>query len=135
MTFTGPIEDRIAIRELIESYSDAVFRRDAEAWGALWAKDGVWTLMGQEVRGRDTIVGAWKQAMSAFEIAAFFAQPGALSVEGSRARGRCWTHETLRTTDGGTRRIVGAYEDTFVKDAGVWLFASRSYAILIDQNS
>ena len=37
MPFTGPAEDRLAIRELIESYADAVIRTDAEAWGATWS--------------------------------------------------------------------------------------------------
>ena len=34
MPFTGPAEDRLAIRELLETYADAVTRCDAEAWGA-----------------------------------------------------------------------------------------------------
>ena len=39
MAFTGPLEDRIAIRELLETYADAVCRVDAEAWGSTWAED------------------------------------------------------------------------------------------------
>ena len=34
--FDGPLEDRMAIRERIEAYSDAVFRKDADAWIANW---------------------------------------------------------------------------------------------------
>lgn len=34
MPFTGPFEDRLAIRELIESYGDAVTQRDVDAWAA-----------------------------------------------------------------------------------------------------
>jgi hypothetical protein len=40
MGFSGPIEDQLAIRTLHDSYADAVFRRDAAAWGANWAEDG-----------------------------------------------------------------------------------------------
>ena len=36
MAFEGPIEDRLAIRELIENYADAVFQRDEERWAANW---------------------------------------------------------------------------------------------------
>jgi len=39
MAFTGPFEDRLAIRELVDSYGDAVARNDAQAWGANWAED------------------------------------------------------------------------------------------------
>jgi len=33
MAFTGPMEDRLAIRELHDSYGDAVFRADGDEWG------------------------------------------------------------------------------------------------------
>ena len=39
MSITGPIEDQLAIRALHDNYADAVFRRDAADWGALWADD------------------------------------------------------------------------------------------------
>jgi SnoaL-like protein len=42
MTFAGPFEDRLAIRELLDAYSDAVCSFDADAWGATWAEGGVW---------------------------------------------------------------------------------------------
>jgi len=37
MAFTGPFEDRLEIRELLETYSDAVCKVDADAWAATWA--------------------------------------------------------------------------------------------------
>ena len=33
MAFSGPIEDRLAIRELMDIYSDAVNQRDTALWG------------------------------------------------------------------------------------------------------
>ena len=56
--------DEHAICRLIDAYSDAVFRRDASDWGACWADDSVWFLMGTEVRGKAAIVGLWEQAMA-----------------------------------------------------------------------
>lgn len=41
MTFTGPFEDRLALRELLETYADAVTQRDADTWGAIWAEDAI----------------------------------------------------------------------------------------------
>ena len=43
MPFSGPVEDRLAIRELLETYADAVTRQDAEAWGSTWAEYGTMT--------------------------------------------------------------------------------------------
>ena len=38
------VSDRLAIREVIELYSDAVTRRDWETTGALFAEDAVWSI-------------------------------------------------------------------------------------------
>lgn len=36
---TGPIEDVLAIRELVETYCDAVMLKDPVKWAATWAAD------------------------------------------------------------------------------------------------
>ena len=38
MAFTGPVEDRLLIRELMGSYADVVFRWDKDVWLACWAE-------------------------------------------------------------------------------------------------
>jgi uncharacterized protein (TIGR02246 family) len=131
--FEGPLEDRLAIRERVEAYSDAVFRRDAEDWIANWSDDAVWSLPGFEVSGRESIKAAWLQAMAAFPLAAFFASPGAITVRGDRAEARVYTQEVLTLAGGGLRRIVGAYDDELVKADGRWLFSRRAYRILHDE--
>lgn len=129
MAFDGPIEDRLAIRERIETYSDAVFRRDAEAWIANWCENSVWSLPGFEVTGRAQIKAAWTQAMDAFTLAAFFATPGSIEVRGEVATARVYTQEILTDAKGGVRRIIGAYDDDLVKQGGAWLFRRRAYRI------
>ncbi|HVN02414.1 MAG TPA: nuclear transport factor 2 family protein [Caulobacteraceae bacterium] len=127
--FEGALEDRLAIRERIEAYSDAVFRHDADAWIENWNEEGVWRLPGLDVAGKAQIKAAWIQAMSAFAFAGFFATPGAIEVAGDRATARVYTQEVLVDHGGAVRRIVGAYEDELIKSDGVWLFLSRTYAI------
>jgi uncharacterized protein (TIGR02246 family) len=128
--FTGPAEDRQAIRELIDAYSDAVFRHDADAWIACWAPDAVWKIPGIDVSGAAAIRAAWEGAMSAFSLAAFFAQPGAIRIDGDLAEARVYTQEILIGKDGSRRRIIGAYDDRLVRRDGAWLFAGRTYRIL-----
>ena len=130
MAFSGPIEDQLAIRNLPESYADAVFRRDASDWGSNWAIDGRWHLMGTTVEGRDTIVGMWNGAMAGFAFVAFFAQAAAIEIEGDQATGRVFTHEVLETVDGESRRPVGRYDDIYVKSDGRWFYQERIYAML-----
>ena len=130
MTFTGPAPDQLAIRALNEAYADAVFRRDAQAWGETWAEGATWHLMGQTVTGRPAIVAAWEAAMAAFPFAAFFVQQGALLVDGDTATGTVYTHEVLENTAGELLRPVGRYADRYIKQAGRWLFAERNYEML-----
>lgn len=130
MAFIGSTEDLAAIRALIDSYSDAVFRRDAQDWGACWAEDARWSLMGTKVDGRDAIVAMWVQAMDGFSFVAFFSQAGAIEIEGDRATGRVWTHEVLEDRDGKCTRPVGFYDDAYVRTPEGWRFASRSYTML-----
>lgn len=133
MPFTGPIEDRVAIRETIDAYSDAVVRHDPEAWIANWCDDGEWRLPGINVAGKDQIKAAWSQAMKQFSLAAFFASPGSIEVIGGRAEARVLTQEVLVDQAGAVRRIIGAYDDVLEKREGRWLFLSRTYRILRDE--
>lgn len=126
--FTGPADDIAALRALHDSYADAVNRVDAEAWGALWAADAHWDLMGMKVDGREAIVALWKGAMAGFEFVGFFSQPGALHAAGDSGEGRVWTHELLVDAKG-ERRPLGRYDDRYVKQGGRWLFAERRFTL------
>ncbi|MEO8813324.1 MAG: nuclear transport factor 2 family protein [Caulobacteraceae bacterium] len=133
MAFTGPMEDRLAIRERIDAYGDAVFRADPAAWIANWAEGAIWRLPGFEARGLTDIEAAWRGAMGAFRLAAFFAAPGHIVVDGARAEARVHTREILVAGDGAVRRIVGVYADRLIRSGGIWLFELRDYAILHDE--
>lgn len=124
------VEDRLAIRERIEAYSDAVFRRDAEAWIANWGDEAVWRLPGHEISGKPQIQAAWTQAMESYSLAGFFATPGMIAIDGASAKARVYTQEVLVGRDGKVLRIVGVYDDRLAKTSGAWLFTERSYTVL-----
>lgn len=131
MSFTGPLEDRLAIRELIDTYGDAVIRRNADDWANCWAEDGMWVIRGREIVGRAALRETWLGAMANYESVGFFANPGMVDIQGDTASGRTQTLEFLVPSDGGKRRAqVGLYEDKFVKRGGRWYFASRSFNIV-----
>ncbi|WP_395336431.1 nuclear transport factor 2 family protein [Novosphingobium sp. BL-8H] len=130
MPYTGPFEDRLAIRELLETYADAVTRRDADAWGATWAEDAEWSLpdypeLGTQ-KGRAAIVAMWMEAMKAYPGIMFEAWPGSIEVSGTSATMRSYTSE-IYDQDGVTMRDRGVYEDTCTKIDGKWLFQSRTF--------
>lgn len=127
--FTGPLEDRIAIRELHDSYCDAVLRQDPNDWGSLWAEDAIWSLMGTEVVGRDNIVNLWNGAMSNFDAVSFVGTPASIEVNGDSASGRYQTHEIL--VENSEPRVAGGrYDDSFIKLDGKWLYSKRVFNIV-----
>lgn len=130
MISSGPLEDRLAIRELVESYNDAVMRFDADAWGANWADDGVWALPQAEVAGKANIVPMWQQAMSNFSFVGFYASAGPIIVTGDTAHATWYQQEFLHQKDGVKRNMTGQYEDDYVKKGGRWFFKKRVYKIL-----
>ena len=134
MAFSGPFEDRLAIRELIEHYADAVMQRDADAWGEVWAEDARWSLPEYEglelLEGRDNIVAGWISSMGDYPGLVYIATPGAIEVSGDTASARTYTSEMFPGQDGGMLRVRGQYDDELRKEAGRWFFTYRVYQTL-----
>jgi uncharacterized protein (TIGR02246 family) len=130
MVFTGPAEDRLAIRELLETYADAVTRCDAAAWGATWAEDAEWSLPDYPeigtTSGREAIVAMWVEAMKHYPGIIFQAWPGSIEIDGDRATVVSYTSEVY-DQDGATKRDRGVYHDICVKENGQWLFQHRTF--------
>lgn len=125
--FNGPDADRLMIRELIDSYGDAVARRDGDAWSACWDTDAVWRIGGREICGRSAILSTWIGAMASYSDLVFLAFPGAITVEGDQASVRTHTYEHLIPVNGESRIQAGVYEDRVVRRDGRWYFLNRSF--------
>ena len=132
--FTGPMEDRLAIRELHETYGDGVVRFDAETWGSVWADDADWDFMGMELKGREAIVELWLGAMSNFDAVSFQCVPASIEVDGDKATSRCQTQEVLKGKDGTTRMLGGLYTDELEKRAGAWVYTKRAFQVIAEYN-
>ena len=134
MAFTGSTEDRLAIRELMDTYADAVCQRDAEQWASTWAEDSAWKLPvipGMEnVQGKDNIVTAWKAGMEYFPFVFMSISVGSIEIDGDTAVVRAYTSEVAVKTDGEEIRPRGRYDDKLVKIDGQWLFKERIFNVL-----
>jgi ketosteroid isomerase-like protein len=130
MPYTGSADDRLAIRELLETYADAVTRCDAEDWIATWAEDGEWLMPDYPeigtTSGRAAIKAMWIEAMKNYPGLMFEAWPGSIEIEGTTAKVRSYTSEVY-DQGGVTKRDRGTYEDVCVKVDGRWLFRSRTF--------
>jgi SnoaL-like domain len=144
MPFTGPVEDRIAIRELMDTHAHGVMTRDAQLWGSIWAEDASWSLSDYpdlgDFEGRAAIVAAWSESMTSYGLdnctkpMVYFMQPGSIAVDGNSAKAVAYTIE-IYDQPGTGKRIhgTGRYDDTLEKRDGQWLFTRREYAIMLEE--
>ena len=131
MISSGPLEERLAIRELIDSYNDAVMRFDGDAWAENWTADATWSLPGMgDVNGKANFFALWTKMMSAYSFVGFFASAGPITVTDNTAHGTWYQQEFLHGKDGAKTQVTGRYEDDYVKRGGRWFFQKRTYSVL-----
>lgn len=133
--FTGPLEDRIAIREVLETYADAVNRVDEELWASIWAEDSHWDLSHYPelgiVEGKEAIVALWRDAMPHYPKLSFLVSVGMIQVDGDQAQARTYISEVYEDPETlKDKRARACYHDKLVKRGGAWLLQSRSFTII-----
>lgn len=133
--FTGSLEDRMAIREVLETYADAVNRVDKDLWASLWVEDSHWDLSHYPelgiVEGKDAIVDMWASAMPSYPKLSFLVGIGMIHVNGDTADARAYISEIYE--EPGTlkdKRARACYNDKLVKRDGQWFLQSRSFTII-----
>ncbi len=129
MPFTGPIEDRLAIRELYGSYADAAFTGNGESWLACWADDCEWDTPAGKASGKPGLRAQWDGLWSRIETMVFFAEITAIEIAGETAAARAYCREVSRWLDGSTVKVIGRYDDHIVRDGGSWRFARRRFTM------
>lgn len=131
MPFTGPMEDRLAIRELMDTYADAICRVDAEDYAGCWADEGaIWSIPWYPdigtIHGKDKIMETWAEAMKTFAGDNFVMRPSSIEVDGNTAKVTARTSEVYDIGDT-VFRDRGYYEDICVKVDGRWYFKERTF--------
>lgn len=128
----GSVEDRLAIRELIERFSAAVIRIDAERFASTFAEDGVWILpsVPEGTRGRDKIREVFAEKLGYVEHISMIGFPDELAIDGDSATGKTMCRELIYTKDGDQKLLIGCFHDEYVKVDGEWLFQSRDYEVI-----
>ena len=138
MNFTGPLEDRMLIREAMDTYAHGVMTRNAEIWASVWADDAYWALPEYPdlggFTGKPAIVEAWVESAKHYGLdncrlpMIYVAHPGEIHVDGDRATAISYTSEIF--DDPATKktlRVRGRYVDELARIDGTWLFTRREY--------
>jgi hypothetical protein len=127
MAFEGLFEDRLALRDLLDAYADAVNRADSDAWAATWDEAGLWSLPGLGlIEGKAKILDTWRAAMLSFPDIVFRAWPGAIDIHRETAAMRSYTEEIYRR-DAALHRTFGIYDDACRRIDGRWRFTERRF--------
>lgn len=127
MAFTGPVEDRLAIRELYGTYGDASWRGDREQWLSCFTGNGRWTSHLFDAAGHDALRDTWDGLWKDWASVAFLGEIGAIEVEGDDAHARSYAREVVLMKNGSHFKLCGHYADTLRKVDGEWKFARRDY--------
>jgi len=128
--------DRLAIRELIDTYAHCADRRNTEGQKSLFTQDthfvvyieGQGSEPTQVLHGRDALTPVFDD-LNRYQATMHFNGQSTISLDGDRATGEtyCIAHHLF--TEAGERKLMIAwlrYGDTFVKLDGAWLFAERN---------
>jgi ketosteroid isomerase-like protein len=128
--------DRLAIRELVETYAYCADRRDAKGQMALYTTDTHFVVYmnakepkpSQELHSREALAPVFADLNRYDATTHFVGQSTIFTLDGDRATGEayCLAHHVM--ADSGKRRLMIAslrYLDTFAKIDGAWLFAER----------
>jgi SnoaL-like domain len=131
------LEDRLAIYELQNAYSDAVTRHEGKAWISCWHSDGVWEKFDESFVGHDEILAEWQNVMInksggivSGDVRLFTATPGVLEISGNKASGRAYINIISESEDGSVTRTAARYDDLYRNVDGHWLFLSRRFSLL-----
>jgi ketosteroid isomerase-like protein len=135
MPFTGPPAERMAIRELYDTFADGASRRDRATWLGCWTADGYWWSHHFECVGREAIAKKYDEIMQNVVAVTFFTQIGSIEINGDEARARVYCTERLVLQEGGSYRVAGRYEDELRREQGTWLFARRRYNVATEEMS
>ena len=131
MANSGPMEDRLLIRELFGLYGDASCRGDADAWLALFAEDCEWNSHIFNRKGKGDLREQWDELWANFAELGFLSEIGWIAVDGDTARASSQAREVIRLKDGGLFKLIGHYDDHLVRENGEWRFARRNYRPLV----
>lgn len=133
MKNSGPLEDRMLIRELYGLYADASCRGSVEDWLTLWTEDAQWNSHIFQCAGKDELRQQWDTLWANFASVGFLGEVGPIEVTGDTAKARSVAREIIRLADGGLYKLVGLYEDYLVRVDGEWLFRRRDYQPLVEE--
>ena len=134
MSTPTAFEDRFAIRELIDQWSDGVNERDWDAMAGVFTEDGVWDVgppFNIRLEGRQAIRDTVSSLIAAQQYVIQTASTVAIKLHGDSATSRAMMYEIMRGADGSGMQQMGTYYDDIVRTDAGWRFKLRRFRTAI----
>jgi hypothetical protein len=135
------VDDRFALRDLVDAYARHADRRDAQRQAEVFTPDARVTLFDgdpaarpplQRVQGRAALVEAFQGLMAQYPLTTYLNGQSTVTLAGDSATGEtyCLAHHLFERDGVRTLLVMSIrYLDTFVRDGGGWLIADRNLII------
>lgn len=117
------------VRQLHARIVDAVWRKDAAAFGDCFTETAEWRLAGMVLQGRAEIVEAFARLMANCERVLMTFRTPVLEVGDGWARGRTYVTEQNAFKDGKPGSTIGTYWERFEPDGERWRCAWRLFQL------
>jgi uncharacterized protein (TIGR02246 family) len=117
------------IRQLHAHIVDAVWRKDAPAFGDCFTPDAEWRLAGMVLSGRAEITAAFARLMGNVERTLMTFRTPILTVGDGTATGRTYVTEQNAFKDGKPGSTIGTYWERFETDGARWRCAWRLFQL------
>jgi uncharacterized protein (TIGR02246 family) len=115
------------IRQLQARYADALWHKDPQTFGDLFAEDAVWKVAGMTMRGRDEIRSTFAKFMVHTGRTLMTFRTPIVDVVDGVVTSRTYVTESNKFADGQTADTVGIYYERFSQADGRWFFQYRHW--------
>src|SRR5712692_6685257 len=120
-----PVEDIVAIEQLVARYNHAIDSGDGEGYGATFLEDGCFQITGRDpVRGRAALAEMVRRAGGRVRHVV-----SNVLIDGDGDTATLKAYLTAIPKAGGPVGVTGLYDDALRKVDGRWLFAERRFTL------
>lgn len=125
------IEAEAQIRQLHAHYTDAVWRKDLDAFGDCFTPDAEWRITGQVLRGRENIVAGFAAILpTCNRVLISFRNAQVELIGPGEATARVYVTEHCSWIDKAGNMNIGRYFDRVIDDGSRWRFSWRLFQLL-----
>lgn len=124
-----PVEDVIAIQQLVARYNFAVDDGDGETFAACFAPDGVFHLGETVIEGREALDAFARGVPARLNTPRHISTNLLVDGDGDRATLRAYVRVFVLPQSGAepVLRTQGRYDDALVRQDGGWVFTTRRF--------